>query len=188
MVYENVFEQTGAKMKRIMILIICVSIIGILSLSGFLILNLLNDDMKPPELPVESEENYLTITSNGCCFHVTDMDVWMRNEKNEDIRISHNEKVYGNDIFKHEIPDSSESDMELIVKFRSFYGDECEFSLPVMQIENIDELKKTGILLYFQEYDDMYLHVIAGDYHVSYKRGKDENRWTITDVPNKVYS
>ena len=175
-------------MKRIKVIVIIISVIAVLGVSGFFIAVWLDDDMTPPKLPTKSTENLLAITSNGCCFWIEDVKVSLQSNNGDQVEISNNEAVYEHDIFKYDIPDFSDTPLKLVVEFRAFYGDECDFLLPVMEFENISAIKKTGVLLYFQEADDMYLNVIAGDYHASYKMGSEENRWTLTDTPNKVYS
>ena len=167
-------------MKRFIVLIIIVL--------GFNFINVISEDNAPVKLPTKSVPNKLLLTSNGCCFWVENVDVSLQSNSAEHVVISHNEGIYMDDIFKYPIPDFSESPVQLVVKFRSFYADECDFSMPVMEFENIYDLKKTGVLLYFQEHDDMYLNVIAGDYHASYKMGSSENRWSIMETPNKIYS
>ena len=139
----------------------------------------------PPKLPVKSVPNKLTLTSNGCCFWVEDVNVSLRSGSGEYLTIAHKDTIYEENIFEYEIPDFSGSPVELKVEFHVYYGDEVVFSFPVMEIEDIDALKTTGVLLYFQEHDDMYLNVIAGDYHATYKKG-NENQWTLRDSPNKV--
>ena len=168
--------------------IIAFSII-IAVVGALVILVVIDDDgMTPPALPTKSERNKLTLTSNGCCFWVEEVKVWLRDKEDNRNEIAYNDTVYEYDIYRYDIPDFPGSPLQLSVSFRAFYGDECDFSFPVIEIENIDELKKTGVLLYFQEYDDMYINVIAGNYHASYKMGSEKNRWTLMDVPNKVYA
>ena len=147
----------------------------------------LSGDIMPAKLPVKSTQNMLTLTSNGCCFWVEKVEVLLKDDSGKEIVISNNDSIYEFDIFKYEIPDIQSSPVDLVLKFRSFYGDECDFSSSVMKYENVDKLKETGVLLYFQERDDMYLNVISGDNHVSYKRGDKENRWTVMETPNEVY-
>lgn len=167
---------------------LAIPIIIILGVLGFIVVTLINDDMTPPVLPTESTQNNLILTSNGCCFGVEDVRVSLQGEDGNIIEISNTEAVYQHDIYKYEIPDFADNPLKLVVEFQCYYGDWCDFSFPVMEIQNINDLKQTGILLYFQEHDDMYLNVIAGDYRASYKMGSEENRWSIMDTPNNIYS
>lgn len=181
-------SQVGDDMKKVKSLLITIPIITVIIFIGFSITDILNDDMTPPKLPIKSEENTLVITSNGCCFWVENVRVLLQDENGNQIEISNEQTVYEHDIFSYELPDTPNASLKLLVEFRVFYGDEDNFSMPVIKVENISELKKTGVLLYFQEHDDMYLNVIAGEYHASYKMGDTENRWLLMDTPNKIYS
>ena len=145
------------------------------------------DDTTPPKLPIKSTRNTLTLTSNGCCFWVENVEVLLKDDHGKEIVISNNNSIYEFDIFKYEIPDIQSSSVDLVVKFRSFYSSECDFSSSVMKYEDVDKLRETGVLLYFQERDDVYLNVISGDNHVSYKMGDKENRWIVMETPNEVY-
>lgn len=175
-------------MKKTKVIAIAVSIIIVLGIGGFFIAVWLDDDMTPPRLPTKSVQNNLILTSNGCCFWVENIDVSLQGNNGKSVALSHNDAIYEHDIYKYAIPDFSQSPVQLIVTFRSFYGDECDFSMPVLELESVNDLKKTGVLLYFQEHDDMYLNVIAGEYRISYKMGSPESRWAVMEMPNKVYS
>ena len=174
-------------MKKSTVIAIVLFTIVALGIVAFLITVFLNDDMAPPKLPTTSVQNKLILTSNGCCFWVENVRVSLQDNNGNKIEISENEAIYKHDIFKYDIPDFPSGPVKMIVEFRSFYSDECDFAFSVLELENISKLKETGVLLYFQEHDDMYLNVIAGDYHASYKMGSSENRWLIMDTPNKVY-
>ena len=177
-------------MKKVKTIGIAIFIIAVLSMAGFVVIAWwlgVDDDRTPPKLPTKSVQNSLVLASNGCCFWVENVKVSLQDNDGNVIEISNIEAIYKHEIFKYNIPDFPHSPIKVVVEFRSFYGDEADFSLPVIEYESIAELNETGILLYFQEHDDMYLNVIAGDYHASYKMGKEENRWALMDTPNTVY-
>lgn len=152
-------------------------------LIAFLISAIVNDSTRRPTLPTASRPGYLMLASNGCCFWVEDVRVWLEDEQGNQTELSMDKKITEYDIMKYKLPDYQGGPLELNVAFRCFYGDQCDFSLPVMTVASMDELKETGVLLYFQEHDDVYFHVIAGDGHVSYKRGDDGSRWKLTEPP-----
>ena len=174
--------------KKAKVIAIAAFLVIFLGIGSFLAMVLLEDDMKPPKLPINSEKNNLILTSNGCCFFVQNVRVSLDGENGESLVLSEEKGVYEYDILKHEIPNFSASPLKLSVSFEAFYGETAEFSLSVMEFENIEELKKSGVLLYFQEHDDMYLNVVIGDYRASYKMGNEHNRWTVKNPPNKLYS
>jgi hypothetical protein len=151
------------------------------------ILTLVFEDGLPPKLPTKSMENYLVITSNGCCFWVENVNITLHDNNNNILKISQIEKLYGHDIFKYKIPNILFSPIKILVEFRAYYADECDFSMVVLEFENILALKEKGVLLYFQEHDDVYLNVLSGNYHTSYKMGHVDNRWAMKDIPNKIY-
>ena len=173
------------KRKPIAIIAVVIVTIGVVC---FFIVKGLDIGMVASKLPTKSTKNKLVLASNGCCFWVEDIKVSLRDNAGSEVEISNNDTLYENDIYKYKIPDFLNGSLELVVEFRVFYGEENSFSMSVMNLGNINDLKETGVLLYFQEVDDMYLNVIAGDYHISYKKGEKEDRWIITDIPNTVCS
>jgi hypothetical protein len=171
-------------MNAIIMAIVTITIIG---MCGFVFWSVANDGTTPPDLPIKSVRNRLLITSNGCCFWVEDVRVILQCG-NYELEISYIQELGENDIFEYEIPDFEDAPIELIVRFRSYYGYECGFDITVMEFENISSLKKAGLLLYFQESDGMYFNVISGKKHITYKLGGGDEDWLIMDVPNKIYS
>ena len=145
------------------------------------------DDMRPPKLPTESTKNTLTITSNGCCFLVENVVVSLLNDEEAILVLATHETVHMNNIFTHNIPVVSDAPLSLLVEFMCYYGDDVEFSMSVKEFTSINKLRQTGVLIYFQEHDDMYLNIIVGNDHKSYKMGNQENRWALMDTPNRVY-
>ena len=174
------------KQKKLLIIIVPISLlIGLFLLFALV---LFEDDMHPPKLPTKSAENMLTVTSSGCCFFVEDVVVSLLSDDGQKTEIDAYEAVYMYDTFKHTLPTILDSPLSLLVEFKCFYRDEVEFSMSVMDFADINELKRAGVLIYFQEHDDMYLNVIAGGNHKSYKMGNKENRWLLMDTPNRIYS
>lgn len=156
-----------------------------LGIISFLISAILDDPTKHPEIPASSTADILTLTSNGCCFWVEDVKVWLEDESGNRIDLSTDEQVHEYDIINHRLPDYQGSGpLELNVEFRCFYGDECDFSLPVLEFSSFDELRETGVLLFFQEHDDVYFNVIAGSRRVSYKMGGSDSRWNLSASPD----
>lgn len=147
----------------------------------------LGDDRTPPKLPTESTKNTLALTSNGCCFWVEDVAVSLLGAGGDTLPIAQHDKIYEDDIYRHAIPNFADTPFQLVVSFRAFYGEMVDFAMPVLAFESIGDLQRTGVLLYFQEHDDVYLHVIAGNHHISYKMGSESNRWASMDAPNRVY-
>ena len=162
----------------------CIGVLSILILS---ILFIPIDEPRPPKLPTKSVKNELIMTSNGCCLWIEAVNVYIKNSNGELFLIAHEDKVYQDNIFRHELPELSGGPFELVVEFKAFYSSNEEFSFSVMEFASAEAIKETGILLYFQEHDDMYFHVISKDYHVSYKMGNKENLWSILETPNPVY-
>ncbi|MCL1820818.1 MAG: hypothetical protein FWG36_09205 [Oscillospiraceae bacterium] len=174
------------KLKKIFIIVPIVLIL--IGLYLFLALVVFEDDMRPPKLPIESAANTLSITSNGCCFWVEDVVISLLNTNGQRTELGSHEAVYMHNIFKHTMPTITDSPLSLLVEFKCFYGDEVDFSMSVMDFTDINEIKQTGVLIYFQEHDDVYLNVVAGKNHKSYKMGSEENRWLLMDIPNSIYS
>ena len=141
------------------------------------------DDMRPPDLPIESAPNQLILTSNGCCFFVDDIVVTAG-----DVPLAEQKKLYEHDICRYELPNELPMPVKLHVAFECYYGETVPFSMDVLNIDNMQAIKKTGVLLYFQEHDDMYLNVIAGNDRTSYKMNADGERWQRQIEPNKIYS
>jgi len=166
-----------------------ISTIALLMFIGLCIfvVHIIEDDTRPPVLPTESTANTLTITSNGCCFWVEDVAVSLLDENGQKTELATHEYVYMYDIFKHKIPAYSDTHLSLFIEFKSFYGDEAVFSMSVMDYVDINDLRQTGVLIYFQEKDDMYLNIIAGGNHKSFKMGDQDSRWILMDKPNIVY-
>ena len=54
---------------------------------------------------------------------------------------------------------------------------------------DFDEFKKSGLLIYFQEADGMYVNVITANHHDTYKLMEDsEDLWNLRDEPNRVFA
>ena len=135
-------------------------------------------DRKPDPLPQASRPGTVTLASNGCCFWAENIRVWLDGPESGPVEISFDPALSENDVFSHPLTDAPGGPLELNVEFHCFYGDDCLFSMPVKHFDSFDELEQNGVLLYFQEHDDMYLNVISGDYHGRYKMGFSENRWS----------
>lgn len=154
-------------------------LIPILCLLGFALYLYAKAAPASPALPETSRPGSVTLTSNGCCFWVEDVRVWLSGDGRAPAEISYNQAVYENDVFSYPIPAYPGGALDLNVEFRCFYGDECPFSLPVISAGSVDDLKRDGLLLYFEEQDDMYLNVISGDYRARYKMGGPGDRWSL---------
>ena len=141
-------------------------------------------DRKPDPLPQASRPGTVTLASNGCCFWAENIRVWLVGPESGPVEISFDPTVTENDVFSHPLTDAPGGPLELNVEFHCFYGDDCLFSMPVKHFDSFDELEQNGVLLYFQEHDDMYLNVISGDYHGRYKMGSSDNRWSFSAAPN----
>lgn len=102
--------------------------------------------------------------------------------------LAHHDMIAEDDIFRHPIPDTPGGPVTLSVSFRTFYGEGIGFDMPVLTYDSMEALQRDGVLLYFQEHDDVYLNVIAGGYHASYKKGPETDRWALMDMPNRVYA
>lgn len=166
-------------LKTIAIIGIVVVVFSICSVIGFAVYVRAVDGPPPPTPPTESEQGTVVLTSTGCCFSIEDVDVYLQSSDGQRTLLSHTDAIYENDIFEYTVPDLPQGPIQLFVSFRSYYGDECDFSMPVMEFESIEALKETGVLLFFKEGDDMYFNVIAGASHLSYQRGPAENRWVL---------
>jgi hypothetical protein len=138
-------------------------------------------------LPTKSKRNTLILTSNGCCLLIKNAKVILQDESGNKRNISYNEKIYEHDIFKYKIPNFSCSPIKMFVEFHLSYDDECDFSLPVLEFENIKALKERGVLIYFQEDPNISLNVVAGNRRVSYKMGS-RCSWAVQDTPNELYT
>lgn len=173
-------------LKRIIVISgICIIFLVVLN---FGLTTWLEDSTVLPKLPIISKANTLTITSNGCCFLVEDITVSLVEAiSGKQTVLAKVDKLMENDIFIYEIPNIKKNSLTVTVSFTGFYGDRSEFNNQVLQVDDIQQLRQDGLLLYFQEHDDMYLNVIFGDKHTSYKMGDKSNLWTITDVPNVIY-
>jgi len=168
-----------------------IAITFVLTLSATLLivaLIILDDGMRPPKLPTKSSANTLTITSNGCCFWAEDVVVSILKDNGQKTEIATHETVHMYNIFKHSFPETLTSDLSLHIEFRCIYGDVVDFSMSVMDFDSTNDLLQSGVLIYFQEHDDMYLNIISGGNRKSYKMGQTENRWVLMDTPNRVPS
>lgn len=65
-----------------------------LAIISFLIYAILDDPTKPPEIPASSTADILTLTSNGRCFWVEDVKVWLVDENGNRIDLSMDEQVH----------------------------------------------------------------------------------------------
>lgn len=169
---------------RMRLLIIAVFLIGC---GTFLVNILLEDDLIPPKLPTGSNPKELTLTSNGCCFLIKEVEVYLQDGEGNRRVMTNIDKIRQYDIINEKLPDSQNGPGEVVLCFKVFYGDEYEFSTSILEYESYSELKNKGLLLYFQESDGMYIHIISGDKRTAFKLGYDDNRWDIIQEPNAVY-
>lgn len=155
-------------------------LLPVLLLLGLALFLFAGREPKLPALPRASAPGTVTVTSNGCCFWVEDVRVWLSGDGCAPAEISYNKTVLQDDVFSCQLPDYPGGALDLNVEFRCFYGDECPFSLPVLHAESAEALKRSGVLLFFEEQDDMYLNVISGDYRARYKMGGPADRWNLS--------
>lgn len=113
---------------------------------------LTNEDILP-ELPIKSEQNTIAVTCNGCCLWGENVTVSIIDGNGSKTTICKSEKVYGFDIFYHNIPDIAYAPIQLLIEINLYYGEYYKFSEQVLYFEDISELRKTGVLIYIQEAD-----------------------------------
>ncbi len=174
-------------MSKMKLAVMIVSAFALVTLCTFFYLAWIEQDMYPPKLPTSSIENTLLLTSNGCCFAVENIEFFLQKEGGQQTMLSRNDTLWGYDIVRYSLPEGLEGPASLVITFHVFYGEEVPFSSSVMEFENMSELKELGVLLYFQEKDDMYFNVVAGERKITYKMGSIEERWSIMEEPNELY-
>lgn len=165
-----------------LILIICVVIYGIVWL--------FDDPNKRPIRPIESEANKILITSNACCSMTYDLELTLYNKQtNEKSVLCTAEKVSEFDVLKYKIPKNDIDSFEIILSCDVYYGENYLFDKSIVIGNDFDSLKKSGLLIYFQEADGMYINIISANQHDTYKLMYDsEELWELKDEPNQVFA
>ena len=170
--------------------IIIASIILVVSIVVYGVVYLLDDPNKRPIRPIESEPNKILITSNACCSMTYDLKLTLYNKQtNEKIVLCSADQVSEFDVFKYKIPKVNVDDFEIILSCDVYYGENYLFDKSIVVGSDFDEFKKSGLLIYFQEADGMYVNVITANHHDTYKLMEEsEDLWNLRDEPNRVFA
>ncbi len=170
--------------------IIIISVILIISVVIYGIVWLFDDPNKRPIRPIESEPNKILITSNACCSMTYNLQLTLYNKQtNEKSVLCAAERVSEFDVLKYKIPKVDVENFEIILSCDVFYGEKYLFDKSIVIENDFDAFRKSGLLIYFQEADGMYINVIGADQHDTYKLMYDsEELWELIDEPNQVFA
>jgi len=171
-------------MKKSLIITIIVAAVVVIGIAAFFVWAILTDDMRPPDRPIESKPGKITVTSNGCCMHVENLEVIALTDAGDEQVIAQVQKVFQNNIFSFDMPTLDSSYTKIAVSCTFFYGDSSDFYEVVF---SRDELVQSGLLLYIQEADGAYLNARTGNRQVSYKLNHATGGWDKLDTPMKLY-
>lgn len=128
-----------------------------------------------PNLPASSKAGQLIVTSDGCCFYIKDITVSIVTDTKTEKIVSIGE-LYEHDIYSNNITNELSGNIDVEIKFSFYYGDEGTVTIPVMEFENIEALKKQGLLLAFEERDGMYLVVKSKKDKITFKM--NDGKWS----------
>ncbi|MBE7037835.1 MAG: hypothetical protein E7404_02905 [Ruminococcaceae bacterium] len=125
----------------------------------------------------------------GACM-TYDLKLALYNKQtNEKILLCSAEQVSEFDVFKYKIPKVNVDDFEIMLSCYVYYGENYLFDKSIVIGSDFDEFKKSGLLIYFQEADGMYVNVVTANQHDTYKLMEDsEDMWNLRDEPNQVYA
>lgn len=112
-----------------------------------------------PVIPRSSSPDKVILTSEGCCFWVSDVKVSIFDEDDNEHVIIAEDLVYEYDIFECSDIPKTESPIRVVIEFVGHTTTEEAASLVVWQFSNTDELLKNGLLLCF---GDATLHARSG--------------------------
>ncbi|MBR5153028.1 MAG: hypothetical protein IKW60_05860 [Clostridia bacterium] len=170
--------------------IIIISVILVVSVLIYGIVWLFDDPNKRPVRPIESKPNKILITSNACCSMTYDLDLTLHNkENNEKIVLCTAESVSEFDVLKYKIPKVDIENFEIILSCNVYYGENYLFDKSIVMGNDFDALKNSGLLIYFQEADGMYVNIITANQHDTYKLMYDsEELWELKTEPNQVFA
>ena len=166
------------KKKRIIAIGRVVSFIAILIVGVHSFLVWANEPMHP-EIPENSSQNKIVLTSRGCCFWTTDTTVSLLDERGNRDTLIAAEMVYEYDIFECENIPNITTPIRVVIDFTSHYGIEEDVSLIVGEFANTNELSEKGLLLCF---GDGTLLVRSGNHEKAFAAGSfgeegDEAPW-----------
>ncbi len=166
------------------------SIILVISVIVYGVGWLFDDPNKRPIRPTVSEPNKILITSNACCSMTYDLKLTLHNKQTEEESVLCSaEGVSEFDVLKYKMPKVDVDDFEIILSCYVFYGENYLFDKSIVIGSDFDEFKKSGLLIYFQEADGMYVNVVTANQHDTYKLMEDsEDMWNLRDEPNQVYA
>lgn len=166
------------------------SIVLVISVIVYGVVWLFDDPNKRPICPTVSEPNKILITSNACCSMTYDLKLTLHNKQTEENSVLCSaEQVSEFDVFKYKIPKVNVDDFEIILSCDVYYGENYLFDKSIVIGSDFDEFKKSGLLIYFQEADGMYVNVVTSNQHDTYKLKYDgEELWELRDEPNQVFA
>lgn len=170
--------------------IIIISVILIISVVIYGIVLLFDDPKKSPIRPIESETNKILITSNACCSMIYDLKLTLYNKQtNEKSMLCTAERVSDFDVLKYKIPEIDIDNFEIILSCDVYCGEHYLFDKSILIGNDFNALKKSGLLIYFQEVDGMCINIISANQHDTYKLMDDsEELWELKDEPNQVFA
>ena len=128
-----------------------------------------------PKLPASSKAGQLIVTSDGCCFYIEDITVSIVTDTKIE-KVMSIDELYEHDIYSSNIINELSGNIDVEIKFSFYYGDEGTVTIPVMEFENIEVLKKQGLLLAFEERDGMYLVVKSTKDKITFKM--NDGKWS----------
>lgn len=165
--------------KKLVFKISLILMIIIILFFGFFYALIMYDEYKMyAPLPSNSKEGKIIVTSDGCCFYIEDIIISLVSGTNK-VNIMKIGELYERDIFSSNIRAKLSGKVKINIKFKYYYGDEGTATIPVMEFENIETLKKQGLLLTFEERDDMYLVVKSKNQEITYKM--NDGDWPQND-------
>ena len=109
---------------------------------------------EPPlydEYPEKSTKDKFMLFNDGCCCIVTDFSVWLSDETGEEYPLfSHASPPYGKRIVA-DFPQEISGEIHAVVSFYYEYGIEGFVTFPIMDFENLSDIKNNGLLLIFSD-------------------------------------
>lgn len=173
--------------KKIIVFSVCGVLICLLLVG--VVLWLMDDPSKPPaDLPVISKGNTVTLASNGCCFVINNIVVYAQGDT-EDSRtdLIEADRLGYFSVSERPMPELDINSVSIGLEFSLQYGDQYYYIMHVLDIDDVDQFKEEGLLIYFKEGAGVVLNVLSGDLHISYVRDSDHN-WILSEEPVTIYA
>ena len=145
------------------------------------------DPTRPLPLPKEeSIENSVSLASDGCCFAVYNVIISM-NDNDKKLNVLEKEILSQRERFDVTLPiEINSAVVSIHITFDYVYSNSGTETLNIMPSISVEELRKSGLLIYFQERGGMFMLVVNGNkknlFYLS-----DDDEWISVDLDFKYY-